>query len=38
MFSTELNRLDGGEKMDPKIEDYTDSTCVASTAGVMDKS
>jgi hypothetical protein len=28
----------GGEKMEPRVEDYLDSTCVASTAGspIMD--
>jgi len=25
----------GGEEMDPRVEDYMDSTCVASTGGVM---
>ncbi len=27
------NSKTGGEKMEPRIEDYTDSTCVASTGG-----
>ena len=30
VLSQQLKR---GEKMEPKVEDYTDSTCVASTGG-----
>ena len=31
-----MQQLTGGEKMEvPKVEEYLDSTCVASTGGVM---
>lgn len=33
LVPTRPNENHGGDKMNPKVEDYLDSTCVASTGG-----